>query len=32
MKRKPGEFGYPGKGYNYVALSIAALLDTDITT
>ena len=32
MKREPGEFGYSGEGYNYLALVIAALLDTDITT
>ncbi|NOX70837.1 MAG: beta-lactamase family protein, partial [Gammaproteobacteria bacterium] len=32
MKRNPGEFGYSGEGYNYLAEVIAHLTNNDMTT
>ena len=32
MKREPGEFGYSGEGYNYLALVVAYLTNNDMTT
>lgn len=32
MKREPGEFGYSGEGYNYLAQVIAHLTANDMTT